>query len=196
MTGRSGLACGAGLRNLGGVVLFCCAACSPAGESSTPSAENLSINELSGAGTEWLELYHSGSGELDLGHYGLTDTDKTTGLPRVDKAMRFPSDTRLAPRGFLLALLGKSNAAPGPYTADACLPNIESGCFFATFSISEARGEAIYLVTPDNEVLLSMNFPADLAAPAGSNSTVCRLPDGTGDLTTCAPTPGASNAAP
>jgi hypothetical protein len=174
---------------------FCSSACSSDDESATPSARNLAVNEISAAGSEWLELYHWGGGELDLAQYGLTDTDEDTGLPRTDKAMRLPAGTQLASGGFLLVLMGKQDAAPGPYTKEACLPDVDSGCLYATFSISEARGEAVHLITPDNEAVLNVNFPTTLAAPAESNATVCRLPDGTGALTTCVPTPGASNRA-
>jgi hypothetical protein len=176
--------------------LFCGAACSSdADERATPSSDNLAVNEISAAGTEWLELYHWGGGPLDLAGYGLADSDDDTGLPRTDKALRFPADTQLASGAFLLVLLGKKDAAAGPYTSEACLPDVDSGCFYATFSISEARGEAVHLLTPDNEELLSVSFPANLAAPAESNTTVCRLPDGTGELAPCVPTPGASNRA-
>jgi hypothetical protein len=171
------------------------AGCASENESATPSLDNIAVNELQGAGTEWLELYHWGGGELALDQYGLADTDEDTGLPRIDNALRFPADTQLASGGFLLVLLGKDDAAPGPYTRDACLPDVDSGCLYATFSISEARGEAVHLITPDDEALLNVNFPANLAAPDESNSTVCRLPDGTGELTSCVPTPAAVNRA-
>ena len=175
--------------------LFCGTACSSDDESATPSPDNLAVNEISAAGSEWLELYHWGGGELDLARYGLTDSDEDTGLPRTDKALRFPAGTILASGGFLLVLMGKKDATPGPYTKDACLPGVDSGCLYATFSISEARGEAVHLIAPGNEALLDVNFPANLAAPAESNSTVCRLPDGTGELATCVPSPAASNRA-
>jgi hypothetical protein len=174
---------------------FCGIACSSDDEGTTPSADNLAVNEISAAGSEWLELYHWGGGELDLAQYGLTDTDEDTGLPRTDKAMRLPAGTQLASGGFLLVLMGKQDTPPGPYTKEACLPDVDSSCLYAAFSISEARGEAVHLITPDNEALLDVNFPANLMAPAESNSTVCRLPDGTGELTTCVPSPGASNRA-
>jgi hypothetical protein len=54
--------------------LFCASACASDDESATPSPDNLAVNELSAAGSEWLELYHWGGGELDLAQYGLTDT--------------------------------------------------------------------------------------------------------------------------
>jgi hypothetical protein len=110
--------------------------------------------------------------------------------------MRFPNGTKLPAGGYVLVLLGKSNSTPGPYSADACLPGVAVGCFYALFSVSEARGEAVHLLAPDNSEVSSIIYPADLAFEAGAGLTACRLPDGTGGLTTCSATPGAANAAP
>ncbi len=156
----------------------------------------VAFNEISAAGDEWLELYNTGSAEVDLSGYGITDTDKDTGLPRVTKAMRFPNGTLLPKGGFALVLLDKKNSTPGPYSADACLAGVASGCFYALFSISESRGEAVHLIAADNSEVSSVIYPADLAFEGGSGFTACRIPDGTGELTTCTATPGAANAAP
>ena len=162
----------------------------------SPNATNIVFNELSAAGDEWLELYNGGDTEFDLGAYGLTDTDKDTGDARITKAMRFPSGTKLPSAGFLLVLMGEDTSTSGPYPASACLPDVPVGCFYGSFSVSEARGEAVHLLAPDSTVLSSTTYPADLDFEAGSGMTACRLPDGTGELTTCAASPGASNAAP
>src|SRR4051812_6095409 len=175
------------------------AACSTSSDSSPSNSGALTgvaINEISAAGVEWLELYNTGSEQLDLSSYAIADTDKTSGAARVSKAMRFPLGTKLAKGGFLLVLLNKSNSTPGPYAADACLPGVPQGCFYALFSISEARGEAVHLLAPDNSEISRTIYPADLAFDAGAGLTACRIPDGTGDLTTCTPTPGAANSAP
>jgi len=172
-------------------------ACSNSSSSaSSGKPTSIVINEMSAAGVEWLELYNTGSDELDLGSYAVADTDKTTGAARVSKAMRFPVGTKLAKGGFLLVLLNKSNSTPGPYAADACLPGVAAGCFYALFSISESRGEAVHLLDPDNSEVSSTVYPADLAFEAGTGLTACRIPDGTGDLATCTATPGAANATP
>lgn len=176
------------------VALPACSSPSKASPSTDPSS--IAFNEISAAGDEWLELYNAGQAELDLSSYAVADSDKTTGAPRSSKAMRFPLGTKLAKGAFSLILLGKSNSTPGPYAAEACLPGVSVGCFYALFSISESRGEAIHLLGPDDSLLSSVIYPADLTFEAGSNLTACRLPDGAGDLTTCAATPGASNAAP
>jgi hypothetical protein len=158
------------------------------------NATDIVINEMSATGHEWLELYNAGDASFDLSGYALADTDKTTGAPRTTKALRFPSGTKVPKRGFVLVLLGKNNSTPGPYSPDACLPEASVGCFYALFSISEARSEAIHLLAPDNKALSSTTYPADLAFDAGSDLTACRIPDGSGGLTACRATPGAPNA--
>jgi len=172
-------------------------ACS-SGSSGSSSAKptSLAFNEISAAGDEWLELYNAGTGEVDLGSHSIADTDKATGMARTDKAMRFPAGTKVPKGGFVLVLLNKKNSTPGPYSADACLTGVSVGCFYALFSISEARGEAVHLLAPDNTEVSSVIYPVDLAFDSGSGMTACRMPDGTGELTTCNATPGAPNAAP
>ena len=178
------------------LVLAALPACSSDAPATATNPSSITFNEISAAGDEWLELYNAGSGTFDLAGYGITDTDKDTGEPRTTKAMRFPSGTKLDQGGFALVLLGKSNSTPGPYSADACLPGVAAGCFYALFSISETRGESVHLLAPDNSKVSSVIYPADLTFEAGAGLTACRFPDGTGELTTCAATPGAANATP
>jgi hypothetical protein len=156
----------------------------------------VAFNEVNAAGDEWLELYNTGSSDFDLGNYAITDTDKTTGEPRTTKAMRFPAGTKLPKGGFVLVLLGKSNSTPGPYSPDACLPGVASGCFYALFSVSQTRGEAVHLLAPDNTSVLNVIYPANLDFEGGAGLSACRIPEGTGEFTTCTQTPGAANVAP
>lgn len=175
-------------------------ACSSDGTTpaATPSNSKVSVafNEISAAGDEWLELYNTGSSDFDLGNYAIADTDKTTGEPRTTKAMRFPAGTKLPKGGFVLVLLGKSNSTPGPYSADACLKGVSAGCFYALFSVSQTRGEAVHLLAPDNTSVSNVIYPANLDFEAGTDLSACRIPDGTGEFTTCAQSPGAANMAP
>jgi hypothetical protein len=175
-------------------LLFACS--SNDDKKSSGDASSVSFNELNASGDEWLELYNGGKVAVDLSPYSLADTDKATGTPRTDKAMRFPPGTKLEPSGFLLVLLGKKNSTPGPYAADACLPGVSVGCLYSLFSVSESRGEALHLLDAENEEVSSVIYPADLTLAADSGKTACRLPDGSGDLTTCTATPGAPNEAP
>ena len=164
---------------------------------SEPSPGDIVFNELNATGTaEWLELYDAGDHDLDLAGYGVADSDKNTGLARTTKAMHFPPGTVLRKHGFALVLLGKNDAAPGPYPAAACLPEVDSACFYAAFSISAARGETVHVLAPDDTTLVSVTYPADLIFDPSSGSSACRIPDGAGALTTCSATPSATNAAP
>jgi hypothetical protein len=167
----------------------------PAAAVSNPST-TVAFNEISAAGHEWLELYNTGSSDFDLGNYAIADTDKATGEPRTTKAMKFPTGTKLPKGGFVLVLLGKNNSTPGPYSADACLPGVAIGCFYALFSVSQTRGEAIHLLAPDNTSVLNVIYPANLDFEAGAELSACRVPDGTGEFTTCTQTPGAANVTP
>lgn len=181
------------------LALVALTACS-SDEAKTPATSDpsmtLAFNEVSAAGDEWLELYNTGSSDFALGGYAITDSDETTGEPRTNKAMRFPAGTTLSKGGFALVLLGKSNSAPGPYSADACLPGAAVGCFYASFSVSQARGEAVHLLAPDNASVLKMIYPANLDFEAGAQLSACRIPNGTGEFVTCAQTPGAANVTP
>ena len=169
---------------------------SDASTSKTLDPNAVSFNEISAAGDEWVELYNAGTSDFDLSGYSIADTDKATGTARLTKAMRFPSGTKLPKGGFVLVLLGKSNSTPGPYSSDACLPGVAVGCFYALFSVSETRGEAVHLLAADNSEVSSIIYPVNLTFEAGAGLTACRVPDGKGDLTTCAATPGRANAIP
>lgn len=181
------------------LALLALMACSSDGTTTAapPNASaTVAFNEISASGDEWLELYNTGSGDFDLSNYAIADTDKTTGEPRISKAMRFPSGTKLPKGGFVLVLMGKDNSTPGPYSADACLKGVSVGCFYALFSVSQTRGEALHLLAPDNSSVSSVIYPANLDFEAGTDSSACRIPDGTGQFTTCAQSPGAANMEP
>ena len=185
------------LHILTALIMAALPACTGSSDTPAPVSDpgDVAFNEMKASGDEWLELYNAGDHDVDLSGYGVTDTDKTTGAPRTAKAMRFPSGTVLKKSGFILVLLGKKNSTPGPYSSDACLPDVSAGCFYATFSISETRGEAIHLLAPDDKTVSSVIYPADLNFDAGSNLSACRIPDGEGVLTNCRATPGAKNEA-
>lgn len=183
-------------------IAFCAlalVACSGGGSSNSSNtaatdptaATDLVINEMNGTGDEWLELYNNGPVAIDLDGIAIADSDKDTGLPKTDQAMRFPKGTSIAKGGYVLVVLDKKNSTPGPYPATQCLKGIDVGCFFALFSISVQRGETVYLLASDNTVMSSTAYPNTL--DAGSSDSVCRSPDGTGAWITCTATPGAPN---
>ncbi len=166
------------------------------GGKGTPGSSSLVVNELVGSGSnEWLELANNSGAEVDLGGFGLADQDKDTGEAKVGDALRFPAGTTLGARGYLLVMLSKSDQAPGPYAADACLPGAASGCFYATFGLSVSRGETVFLLAADNTVLASTPYPSAVAVNPNGTQTACRIPDMTGEFQACAITPGAANSA-
>lgn len=167
-----------------------------AGTSSSAAAQ-IVVNEINAQGAvEWLELANNGSQPVDLGGYGLADTDKDTGLPKTGKAMRFPAGTSLPAGGYLLVLTSVDEQAPGPYLADSCLENVEAPCFKAQFGLSASSGESVHLLSPDDIVVGSTAYPKDLTPDALANQTVCRSPDRTGGFAVCGATPAAANASP
>lgn len=170
-----------------------CSNSDPAATSSHGS--QIEFNEINAAGDDWIELYNSGPSEFDLSGYAIADTDQNTSLPRANKAMRFPAGSKLPAAGFALVLLSKDNSTPGPYAAGACLPGVAVGCYYALFSVSQTRGEAIHFLSPSNASLSTVVYPVNLEFEAGAVLTACRIPDGSGALTACSATPGAANVA-
>lgn len=155
------------------------------------------VNEFNAQGSvEWLELANTGIETVDLGDYGLADTDKSTGLPKTGKAMRFPAGTTLAPGAFVLVLTSVDGALAGLYPAASCLSGVAADCYKVDFGISAASGESIHLIAPDDTVVSSTPYPSELEPDTTLGQTVCRMPDKTGDFAVCAATPAAANSAP
>ncbi|NOU30049.1 MAG: lamin tail domain-containing protein [Polyangiaceae bacterium] len=177
------------------VVAATLAACSSSADTSSASGADLVVNELRAVGTtEWLEIANKASTELDLGGYGIADTDKSSNGPKYTGAKRFPAGTKLAPKGYVLVLLSKSNAGQGVYPKDACLPESDATCFYAEFGVSAGSSESVYLLDPQDRTLSKTTYPTGVAVDAASPKTACRIPDMTGDFTTCTATPGKVNA--
>jgi hypothetical protein len=172
------------------------ASSSDAGATSAPiNVADFVFNEFNASGaTEWLEIANKGTSDMDLGNYALADTDKSTGLPKTSGLLRFPTGTKLVAHGYLLVVMGKDNAAVGPYTGDACVSGAASSCYDASFSLSAKSGEAIHLLDAADAVVTSTSYPQNLTLADGQ--TACRLPDTTGDFAACRATPGAANLAP
>lgn len=150
------------------------------------------VNEISARDGDWVELGNPGPEPADLGGFGLCDSDSAGRCNLLD-ALWFPVGTQLAAGEFLLVVGDQlPEDGPGPHTA--CLADGgPSSCFYATWKVSASRGETVFLISPDGEVLTELTYPSE-ATVAGQ--TWGRLPDFTGEPTATAPTPGAANAAP
>lgn len=146
----------------------------------------LVLNEVSGVGDDYIELYNAGSEAVDLA--GLQVADDEAGAPKVAEAVTFPAGTTLAPGKYLFILADQKSAAPGPQTT--CDPG-PSPCFHATFGVSKS-GDVLYLLDASDKILESVAFPADLL----DGQTWGRFPNGSGTFVLNKPTPGTANAKP
>jgi hypothetical protein len=167
-------------------------------DSSVPTgAGDVVVNELSAVGSsEWVEIGNKGAAPFDLGGYALADSDKSTGAPKTGDMMTFPIGTVIPASGRLLVLTSKKDAPVGPHAKAECLANGPDTCLYASWGISASNGEAVHLLAKDGTVVTSTAYPRNLGIDADAGQTACRLPDLTGELTTCTGTPGAVNAAP
>lgn len=175
------------------------ASTSPAsnGSSGSPSAStgmvvegDVVINEIS-ATDDFIELFNRGGAAVDLGGKILADRDDATMGPKMEEAISFPAGTSLAPGGYLF-VLAKQDAVvmPGEQMPQTmCAPGA-SPCFYAPFGLSDGDGDSVYLLDGAT-VIAQGDYPAS-AAP--EMMTWCRIPDGTGELAVCTPTPSAANA--
>lgn len=148
------------------------------------------INEID-ANADWVELYNKGGAAFDLGGMTLADSDGAGG-PKLDEAIVFPSGTTIA-AGASLFILGKQDAVVSPGEQEPqteCAPGT-SPCFYAPWGLSDGDGDEVFLLDADR-LVSSSAYPA---AAAADGETWCRVPDGTGELQVCAPTPGAANEA-
>ncbi|WP_433931624.1 lamin tail domain-containing protein [Sorangium cellulosum] len=149
------------------------------------------INEISAKGSDWIELGNPGPGAADLSGFRLCDSDDN-GLCNTADALRFPEGTALD-EGAYLVVLGDQAAEDGPGPHTTCLTDGPSSCFYATWKVSASRGETVFLISPNGQVLNELEYPIEAAADGQAWG---RLPDLTGEGALTAPTPGAANAAP
>lgn len=169
-----------------------------ASEGVPAGAADIVVNEIRAVGSsEWVELGNKGTASFDLGGYALADSDKSTGAPKTGDAMKFPAGTTIPASGRLLVMTSKKDAPVGPHAKAECLPDGPDTCLHATWGISASNGEAVHLLAKDGTTVISSTaYPRNLGIDADAGQTACRLPDLTGEFTTCKGTPGAVNAAP
>jgi hypothetical protein len=144
------------------------------------------LNEMvARGGNEYVEIYNPGAQSFDLSGYAVTDSHADGGLDMGD-ALHFPSGTSLPSHGFLLLMLGRADAGAGATTNCAG----GSSCWQAAWSISNSKGETVWILDPQSQVFDQVHYPID-GADAGRSYG--RLPDGTGAFQETSKTPGAPN---
>lgn len=164
---------------------------SSSGQSSSGGAAKLVINELQATSEDWVEILNVGDGVANLAGMGLADQD-TTGTPKLAEAVRFIDGETLVPGEYLLVVANVNNPNPGPQ--GECL---DSGgpatCYQAGWGISGTNGDQIFLLSPTDEVVDTVVYPANAVLDGQS---YCRLPNGGGVFQACKPTAGELNAGP
>src|SRR5208282_3232587 len=125
----------------------------PAGDG---GAGDLVINEISGKGTDWVELFNTGSAAVDIGGWGVTEAkDDDAGVPGKPKtAVTFPAGTMLAAGAYALAVGAPSDGG----TPLGCPASV---CAQATWNISNSHGATIYLLDPSGATAAQQSYPAE-----------------------------------
>jgi hypothetical protein len=144
------------------------------------------LNEICARGSDFLELYNTGSTAADVTGYAVAGSLSDGGGVAMNSALTFPSGTSIAPSGYLLVVLGQADAG---YSND-CLDGGPSTCFSASFKVSNSRGEVVWLLGPGGSVEQQQQYPMN-AVPSGYSYG--RFPDGTGSFGQTTPTPGRAN---
>jgi hypothetical protein len=148
------------------------------------------INEISGKGDEWIELYNASAAAVDLAGYGVTDQDKEAGAPKPSDVVSFPAGTVLQPGAYLL--VGTPHADAGA-DAGACPAGAQAYCIESKFGISNKSGDFIYLLDKASVVIGQESYPPNTVSTGQSWG---RLPNATGPMGLNQPTPGATNKGP
>ena len=110
-------------------------------------------------------------------------------MPKLDEAIEIPAGTTLEAGAYLFILADQDAASDG--FVDECDPG-PSPCLVSAFGLS-AGGDEVFVVDGDDEIVLSVEYPADATVEGESWG---RLPNGTGDFEVNVPTPGDANEAP
>lgn len=151
------------------------------------STNGVTLNEVSGKGLNWVEIVNTSASAVDVSGYGICDSEKDGGGPKIDKAAIFPSGTILSPSSYLVVAGTLSDGG------NECPDGGQSYCVYGDFGISNKSGESIYFLAPDQSVIESTAYPANTL---NDGQTWGRLPNGSGDFTTTGASPGAANHAP
>ncbi|MFO0685504.1 MAG: lamin tail domain-containing protein [Sandaracinus sp.] len=149
----------------------------------------LVVNEIAATGSEFVELLNTGASPVDLSALRFTDDDM--GAPNTGHLTPIPDGVVLH-TGERLVIVTNVTGATGELAtgADCGIAGVDE-CFPVSFGISNSNGDGAYVLASDDSVVASALYPA---MAVGDTQSFCRLPDGSGALTACTPTPGAVNA--
>ncbi|MCX7872391.1 MAG: lamin tail domain-containing protein [Verrucomicrobiae bacterium] len=131
-------------------------------------ANNSTLNESDGSTPDWVELYNSSSGVLDLSGWSLTDNLSDW------RRWVFPQGSVILPGGYLKVI------------CDANKPVSTTNTGFGL----KANGGAVYLFESSGVLIDSINYGIQIA-----DFSIGRVPNGSTNWTLTVPTAGAGNIA-
>lgn len=155
-----------------------CGAASSACDSGACAQGGLVINELAGAGADFVELFNASDSAMDLSGYGLADSTPDGGV-RLTAAVRVPSGIVIAARGHFTFFL----ESDCPSTVDPCTRG--------EFGISQGEGDTLTLLDSQNGTVAEVSYPANAAEKGFS---LARVYDGAESFEVQRRSPGAANA--
>ena len=145
------------------------------------------VNEIRAKGAEFVELYNPTSGTIDLSGVALADTESDSGCPKTSEQLVFPSGTQIPSGGYVVVDTSAGDAG-GPF--QNC-HDAGYACFQATWGVSNSSGESVWVL--QGQTLAATAYYPPSAVDSGQSYG--RIPNGTGNFTTCTPTPAAANVA-
>jgi hypothetical protein len=166
----------------------------PPGTDAAASARPV-INELASDGDpDFVELYNPTSAPISLDGLVLADEDGL-GTPPADATHRitFPVGTTIPSGGYVVIAMnvdppmGSMETPVGPVSP--CPVSGVPSCFQASFGIGRTMDVIAILASDDSEIT-RVDYAGMLM---GAEQSYCRMPNGTGDFTTCTSSPGATN---
>lgn len=153
------------------------------------------INEIVPDGSpDFVELHNPGSGPVTLDGFVFADADGLGPTPDPTHRSTLPAGTTIPADGYLVIAMnveppGTTETPIGPVSP--CPVSGVSSCLQVRYGVGRTR-ETIVLFAPDGTTEVArVDYMGDLR---GATASFCRLPNGTGDFTTCTSTPGAPNA--
>ena len=163
-------------------------------DSVDPVLGPVSINEIAAIATDFVEILNVTSVAQTVTGYALADAAEDGG-PRFEKAVRFAPGTRLGPGSRTVVVGGFGSPSPGPRSGCSS-KGVGDGvpCYEASWDISSARGETVYLLAPGDVIADQVRYPGDVTSNAAQSWS--RLPDGAGPFAVGMASPGAPNVGP
>jgi hypothetical protein len=156
-----------------------------ASETDAGASQGLVVNEVGTSGGEFIELFNGTATSIDLSGYKMADLLDADGGVKLMDALVLPSGTTLAANGFLLL------TRAGATATETCTSAGAVNCPSFQFGISNSRGDALFLLRPDDTEVTKLVIPP---SPAPTGKTYGRFPDGTGAPQVTSRTPGRANA--